>query len=81
MNFAEFIDILRPDHDRVSCSDEDLANGWESAGYAADSLSDTYSVRGRCGRCMLLELERAARRDGMPLPEAAEVKTVIQSWF
>ena len=41
------IDVLHPDHDRTSCSDTNLDNGWGSNGI------DSHP---RCIRCAILEL-------------------------
>lgn len=41
------VDLLFPEHGRTSCSDENLANGFESNGHHEPP---------RCARCALLEL-------------------------
>ena len=43
----EFVDIICPTHDRSSCSDEDLQNGF----YSNDHFT-------RCARCTLLSVIR-----------------------
>jgi hypothetical protein len=45
MNALELINIIAPEHERTSCSDEDLNNGF----YSNDNNT-------RCGRCTLLEI-------------------------
>lgn len=49
MTAREFIDIIKPQHDRSSCDDDNLNNGF-------------YSYNGKtwhcmCKRCMYLEIE------------------------
>lgn len=58
MTAKELIDIICPTHDRSSCSDEDLQNGFNS--------NDHFT---RCGRCTLL----CVLRD-RSLPENHEVQ-------
>lgn len=48
MEALEFIDLVYPEHDRTSCSDEDINNGFRSRTGA--------SWHGRCTRCMYLEI-------------------------
>ena len=50
MDAIEFIDKIRPDHGRTSCSDENTINGLYSR------TGDTW--HGRCTRCMMLEIAR-----------------------
>lgn len=57
MTAKELIDILRPEHDRTSCSDEDRNNSF----YSRLGHPDWY---GRCTRCMWLDIA-----DGVELPE------------
>lgn len=45
MTARELIDIISPNHDRTSCNDKDLNNGF----YSNDSFT-------RCMRCTLLEI-------------------------
>lgn len=52
MEAIELINILWPDHDRKSCSDDNISNGF----YTHDELG-----RGRCVRCMLLQLENGEK--------------------
>ena len=55
MTAKEFVDIIVPEHNRTSCSDEDKNNGFYSRnceGY------------GRCTRCMWLEII-----DGVDIPD------------
>lgn len=58
MDAIEFLSIIRPEHDRTSCSDDNLANGFYSRGT---------NWHGRCTRCMYLEI----LRDGV-VPEGFE---------
>jgi hypothetical protein len=59
MQAIELIDIIAPEHNRTTCSDENLSNGfyhkavdeWEE-GYKV--ISNSFHVR--CTRCALLEL-------------------------
>jgi len=51
MTAKELIDILQPEHGRTSCSDNNLCNGFYSAGGKRGDLG-----HGRCSRCMLLEI-------------------------
>ena len=53
MNTKEFIDIICPNHDRTSCSDDNIANGF----YANDDMTISSVRRPRCARCALLEIE------------------------
>lgn len=53
----ELVDILRPEHDRTSCSDETRNNSF----YTRNGSPDWH---GRCTRCMWLDLA-----DGEGLPE------------
>jgi len=48
MTALEFINIIKSEHDRTSCSDEDVSNGFYSHN------GETW--HGRCTRCMYLEL-------------------------
>lgn len=48
MNALEFVNIIRPEHDRTSCNDENLNNGFYSRN------GETW--HGRCTRCMYLEI-------------------------
>ncbi|KKL63997.1 hypothetical protein LCGC14_2169550 [marine sediment metagenome] len=41
MTVLEFLNIIAPEHDRTSCSDENIQNGFWN---------------GRCTRCMYLEI-------------------------
>ena len=54
MTALELIDLIQPRHERTSCTDDNICNGF-------------YSGSGsnfRCGRCALLEL--AHKKVGMP---------------
>jgi hypothetical protein len=46
----EFVNLIRPKHDRTSCSDSKTVNGFFSR--------NGQSWHGRCTRCMYLELVR-----------------------
>lgn len=52
----KFLDKIVPDHDRVSCSDDDVSNGFFTRN------GETW--HGRCKRCMYLEII-----EGRELPE------------
>jgi hypothetical protein len=58
METNELIDILYPEHDRTSCSDDDILNGfsWELDEWntITDKLDKRYLPR--CRRCALLEI-------------------------
>lgn len=56
MDALEFLNIIAPNHDRTSCNDNQLHNGFRSR--------NGESWHGRCKRCMYLEILR-----GEPLPE------------
>jgi hypothetical protein len=58
----QLLDFIYPQHDRTSCSDDTICNGF----YSRDS--DGF---GRCTRCMYLELLRDA--DNLP-PKVKEAK-------
>jgi hypothetical protein len=52
MTALEFINIIEPEHDRTSCSDDNISNGfWTRSGYG-----DEKKWHGRCTRCMYLEI-------------------------
>ena len=48
MELLDFINIIKPEHDRTSCSDSDIANGFYSR--------NGQTWHGRCTRCMYLEI-------------------------
>ncbi len=54
MKVREFIDFIKPEHDRTSCSDDNISNGF----YFEDE-EETVSVKYhyRCTRCALLQIE------------------------
>jgi hypothetical protein len=52
----ELVDLMRPEHDRTSCSDEERRNSFFSRGYG--------KWHGRCTRCMWLDLA-----DGEEVPD------------
>lgn len=54
MDAIEFINITLPKHDRTSCSDEDVQNGFytHTIGYNDGSIQ----WDGRCRRCMALQI-------------------------
>ncbi len=59
MQAKELIDIIAPEHSRISCSDENIANGFYHK--AANEWEDGYKVISNnyyygCDRCALLEL-------------------------
>ncbi len=47
MEAIEFINIICPEHDRTSCSDSNISNGF---------FTRNESWHGRCKRCMYLEI-------------------------
>ena len=49
MEAIEFLNITLPEHDRTSCSDEDIQNGFYSGSYKEKWM-------GRCRRCMSLQI-------------------------
>lgn len=55
MDARTLIDLIAPTHDRTSCNDTQLGNGF---------YSHTADGHPRCSRCALLELEA-----GLPLPD------------
>ncbi len=64
MTAKEFINLIRPDHDRTSCSDEDISNGFYTR--------DGEKWHGRCTRCLYLEIING---DNLPkdfIPEDCE---------
>lgn len=77
METKELVDLLYPEHDRTSCSDEDISNGfswkYDEWSVKTDELSDKYLPR--CRRCALLEIIY----DEVKLTE--ENKEIIQSYF
>lgn len=56
MTAIEFVNIMRPEHDRTSCSDEYRANSFYSR--------NGKTWHGRCTRCMWLDIT-----DGAAIPE------------
>jgi len=66
MNAKELIDILCPEHDRTSCNDENIGNGFS---HKFDEFSDDFLTTidsedfPRCGRCALLQIERGESTD------------------
>jgi hypothetical protein len=58
MDALEFINIIRPEHDRTSCSDEDTSNSF----YFDEE--EEKQERSRCIRCSLLEV--ANRKEPLP---------------
>tara|TARA_R110000782_G_scaffold220705_1_gene307929 strand:+ start:255 stop:464 length:210 start_codon:yes stop_codon:yes gene_type:complete len=52
MEAFEFLNIVLPEHDRTSCSDDDVQNGfWSSYGYIKGG-----NWQGRCRRCVALQI-------------------------
>lgn len=52
MDAIEFLNIILPTHDKTSCHDDNLNNGfWSIYGY--NDLGKWY---GRCRRCMALQI-------------------------
>ena len=77
MEAKELVDLLYPEHDRISCSDEDISNGfmWKLDDWndRSEELDRAYSPR--CRRCALLEIISGE----VKLTE--ENKQIIQSYF
>lgn len=64
MDAKEFIDIMCPEHDRTSCSDEATDNGFFSRNGS--------TWHGRCRRCMWLEvLQDGKVPDGFDISDCA----------
>lgn len=59
MDAKELIDLIMPLHQRASCSDENICNGFYTL--------TGESWHGRCTRCMYLEVI-----NGSPIPEGFE---------
>lgn len=52
MEAIEFLNIVQPEHDRTSCSDDNIQNGfWSLYGYNNDN-----KWQGRCRRCIGLQI-------------------------
>ena len=65
MDAKELIDILCPKHDRTSCNDENIGNGFshkcdEFGNYLTTIDAEDFP---RCGRCALLEIESGKSTD------------------
>jgi len=54
MDTIEFINLIKPDHDRTSCSDSDTNNGFRSR------TGDSW--HGRCTKCMMLQIARGEEK-------------------
>ncbi len=52
MKVSKYINLIAPEHERTSCTDDDIYN-------AAYSLED-HDGRGRCYRCCLIAAQRSA---------------------
>jgi hypothetical protein len=61
METLELINIICPEHDRTSCSDENISNGF----YFEDEFNTTISRSyfPRCSRCALLEIANGTATD------------------
>ena len=70
MNAKELIDILCPEHDRTSCSDDNVSNGFYRE---EDSTTIESKYFPRCGRCALLEIESGKSTDGKKLLESITI--------
>ena len=52
----EWVDQITPEHDRISCSDENMSNGYGSILPSFDIHTGLHEVRyPRCNRCYLLD--------------------------
>lgn len=65
MTAKELIDVLCPEHNRTSCSDENIGNGFSHKSDEFGNYSTTIDSVDfpRCGRCALLEIERGKSTD------------------
>ena len=52
MTTVEFLNIIQPEHDRTSCSDKDIQNGF----YIEDDGTVNKKYPPRCRRCAYLEV-------------------------
>lgn len=77
MKAKELVDLLYPEHDRTSCSDGDVDNGFsfvmDNWRIITEKLDRSYHPR--CRRCALLEIISGE----VKLTE--ENKEIIQSYF
>ncbi len=77
METLELVNILYPEHDRTSCSDDDISNGFS---FEYDTWNDkTENISGRylprCSRCALLEISNGS----IPLNE--NNKRIVSKYF
>lgn len=58
MEAKELVDLLYPEHDRTSCSDEDISNGFNWQLDEWNDKSEKLDSRWlpRCKRCALLDI-------------------------
>jgi len=77
MEAIELVNIIYPEHDRTSCSDEELSNSFcfELDDWYEDSDKISEKYLPRCRRCALLQISRGK----IKLTE--ENKEVIQNYF
>jgi hypothetical protein len=54
MDTIDFINIIRPEHDRTSCNDDEVENGFGTR------YGDGKRWEGRCTRCMYLQIINGA---------------------
>lgn len=53
MTAKQLIDLILPEHERTSCSDDNIENGFYSRN------GETW--HGRCSRCMMLEILKSGK--------------------
>lgn len=78
MEARELIDLIWPEHDRTSCDDKEVQNGFGTMGLRHKE-TDELLANGRCFRCMVLEVERGYCRDLSDIP-ADGLKHLREDW-
>lgn len=77
MEAITLIDIINPEHNRTSCSDDNISNGfyfeYDEYNDKSDVISRKYPPR--CSRCALLEIENGT------VALNKENKKIINEWF
>ena len=59
MEAIDFLNKIIPDHNRTTCDDENVSNGFYTG----------TGIRGRCRRCMCLEIIMNETNDRLDLPD------------
>jgi hypothetical protein len=72
MEALELINIICPEHNRTSCSDDYISNGFcydETWNSVKNKFENVITDNGRCTRCELLELESGfvVNKNNIPL--------------